>query len=220
RVLEQDPRLRSKRGYRHTRSFLQVAVAQHRDIQPLAAGSNLRLLGAFTRLTRRKSERYNYCIRIKLWRRCSRRATELLSNADVLECTSAARRMNELARESLAAFHDGFAPDIFLHALGRGHPRASCFAPPRRTGDRHFHAELVADADGVFECLLPFGCHVSYPPFDNLRCLQRCVEVLIARNSHPMHPLEVQLDTFFGNVAVHPVPPNSRLGRITRILEI
>jgi hypothetical protein len=45
------------------------------------------------------------------------------------------------------------------------------------------------------------------------------VEILEAAEADAVHPFEVELDAFFGDVAVHPVPPNSRLGRIGRTLE-
>src|SRR5680860_700368 len=36
----------------------------------------------------------------------------------------------------------------------------------------------------------------------------------------PFHPLQIFLDALFGNVAVHPMPPNPWFGLIGRVLEL
>src|ERR1035438_1666463 len=46
-----------------------------------------------------------------------------------------------------------------------------------------------------------------------------CVEVLEAADAHPLHPFQVELDAFLGDVAVHPVPPDARFGALGWVLE-
>ena len=55
----------------------------------------------------------------------------LVVHAFTLKCSRLRRRVRERTGEGLAAFDEGFAPHILLHALGAGHPRATGFAPPR-----------------------------------------------------------------------------------------
>ena len=78
-------------------------------------------------------------------------------------------------------------------------------------------ASVVAYLKGV----LPLRRHVRQALVDHLRRRQRRIEVLEAANAHPVHPLQVQLDAFLGDVAVHPVPPYARpraLGRVEKTL--
>ena len=45
------------------------------------------------------------------------------------------------------------------------------------------------------------------------------VEILVAPQTHPVHPLQVKLDAFLAGVAVHPMPPHARTRALRRILE-
>src|ERR1700682_90034 len=121
--------------------------------------------------------------------------------------------------EHLAALDESLAPDQLFHRLRRLHPRSTGFAPTWRAGNRFFKAELIGERRGVEECFLPFGGHVNQTRFHELRRVKRRVEVLKTPNTHTVHPFQVQLDTRFGNVAVHPVPPDARLSGCGRILE-
>jgi hypothetical protein len=52
-----------------------------------------------------------------------------------------------------------------------------------------------------------------------LRCAQGGIEILEAADSHALHPFQVGLDSFFGDIAVHPVPPDARFCAVRRIPE-
>src|SRR5450755_155390 len=119
--------------------------------------------------------------------------------------------MSQLTVEASSAVQDGLGPDVLLHSLSRWYPRPTRFTPAWRTRNRHFHSELVANADGVLECIFPFRGHVHQALINNLWCLQGRIEVLEPRNPRPMHPLEVEFDAFFRDVPIHPVPPDARL---------
>ena len=61
----------------------------------------------------------------------------------------------------------------------------------------------------IFECVLPLRRHVREALVDDLRGHQRGVEFW--KPPRPTrHPLQVELDAFLGDVAVHPVPPHAR----------
>jgi hypothetical protein len=78
---------------------------------------------------------------------------------------------------------------------------------------------LIAESDRVSERVLPFGRHVHQSLLDNLRSLQRRVEILESRNPCPMHPLEIEFDAFFRDVPIHPVPPDAGPRRTGRVFE-
>jgi hypothetical protein len=46
------------------------------------------------------------------------------------------------------------------------------------------------------------------------------IEVLKSTQSNPVHPLQIELDALLADVAIHPVPPDSRLRRIRRLPEV
>src|SRR5581483_6403297 len=117
--------------------------------------------------------------------------------------------MSELSRERLSTVDDGFAPDIFLHTVGRGHQGATNFAPTGRAGNRHLHPELVPELNGVFERVLPFWRHVRETSIHYFRSVEGRIEILETGNADAVHPFEIELDAFFGDVAVHPVPPDT-----------
>src|ERR1700756_3141021 len=118
--------------------------------------------------------------------------------------------MRQDSREWLATFHIRLAPDILLHSFRARHPRTTGLAPSWRTCNSFFHPELVGEGGGVLECVFPFGSHVDQSLIDDLRCLQCCIEVLKSAQADTMHPLQIQLDSFLRDVAVHPVPPDPR----------
>src|ERR1022692_1408633 len=64
-----------------------------------------------------------------------------------------------------------------------------------------------------------FRSHVDQAMVHNLRRGERRVEILEPADAHALHPLEVGLNALFGDVAVHPMPPDPRFGAIRRILK-
>jgi hypothetical protein len=49
--------------------------------------------------------------------------------------------------------------------------------------------------------------------------VERGVEVLESGYTDAMHPFEIELDSFFADVAIHPVPPDQRTGALWRVNE-
>ena len=107
-----------------------------------------------------------------------------------------------------------FMPSIRLD------PGAAGFAPARRAGDGFFEAELIGEFRGVEKGVFPFGSHVDETLVDDLRSVEGRVEILEAADADSMHPFEIELDAFLGDVAVHPVPPDARLRGGRRTLKI
>ena len=140
-------------------------------------------------------------------------------NSQVLKCSGLRGRMLENSRERLAALDNRLAPHILLHAFRCRHPRPAALAPARRSGNRHLHSVLLAQRDRVFESVFPLRRHIRQAMRHHLRRLQCGVEILKARQSHAVHPVQVQLDAFLGDVAVHPVPPHAWAGALRRILK-
>src|SRR5881275_447474 len=112
----------------------------------------------------------------------------------------------------VTAFNPLLAPNDFLHALVRLDPGATGLAPARRTCDGFFEAKLVGKRGGIFEGLLPFWRHVHQALVYELRRMQGGIEVLEPANSDTFHPLEIQPDPLFRDVAIHPVPPDAGFG--------
>ena len=137
--------------------------------------------------------------------------TSLNSSRDthVLEGTRFGRRMGKRPCEPLPAVDDRLAPNVLLHGMGWRYPGSTAFAPPGRTGNCHFHSKLITEIDSVFECGFPIRRHIHEPLFDNLWRPKRRIKVLKPCNSDPVHPLEIQLDAFLGDIPIHPVPPNA-----------
>src|SRR6185369_1519551 len=129
------------------------------------------------------------------------------------------RRMGKLAHKSFSTLDDSFAPDILLHSMGSRHPWTTRLTPTGRAGYRHFHSQLIALLDGVTKSIFPLGSHLCQTLVNDLRRLQGRIEVLETGNSHSVHPLKIELDAFLGNVAIHPMPPDSRFGGVRRVLK-
>src|SRR5580704_986756 len=127
--------------------------------------------------------------------------------------------MNQRSSEGLSAFHRRFAPHILLHRFRGGNPGSARLAPTRRACNRFLEAELIGQGCGVLEGLLPLGSHVGETLLYYLRSRQCRVEVLEATQSRSVHPLEIELDAFLGDVPVHPVPPDTRARRFWRIFK-
>ena len=127
--------------------------------------------------------------------------------------------MGERSGEGLAAFNERLAPHIFLHGLFCRDPGAARFAPTGRAGDCFFKAELISQCGRVLEGFLPLRRHVDEAFLDHLRSEQGSVEVLKAAQTCAMHPFLVELDSIFGDVAVHPVPPHAGACAGGRIFE-
>src|SRR4051812_18214110 len=111
-----------------------------------------------------------------------RRWPELFANTKILKGPSGTWRMSKFADEWSAAVHHGLGPHVLLHSLCWCHPWSTRFAPARGTCDRHLHPELIPESNRVSERVLPFRRHVSQPLLNDLRCLQRCIEILESHN--------------------------------------
>ncbi len=111
-----------------------------------------------------------------------------------------------------SALDTSLAPHDLLHGLGRRHPRPARFAPARRAGDRHLESKLIGERRRVREGFLPLGRHVDEALVHDLIREERRVEVLEAADPDSLHPLQIELDPLLRDVAVHPVPPDSRPG--------
>ena len=81
---------------------------------------------------------------------------------------------------------------------------------------RELHSEAVRCADGEVRQIIPFIGSVVYRSSGHLTY----VEALDASDSGGGHRFEVGLDSGFGDVTVHPMPPGVWLGRYRWILEI
>src|SRR6185295_13316903 len=144
---------------------------------------------------------------------------ERVTYAHVLKSSRVRRRMSQLSSEGLAAFYQSLAPHILLHSLRTRDPWSAGLAPTWRTRDRHFHSQLIGERGRVLESIFPLRRHVSQAVIHDLRSSKRGIEVLESCDPYAMHPLQIQLDAFLADVAIHPVPPHPRLRRIGRLLE-
>src|SRR5207237_683095 len=75
------------------------------------------------------------------------------------------------------------------------------------------HENNIAD----FACSVIILCEILSLYYARLS--KRGVEILEAADADALHPLEVELDAFLGYVTVHPMPPNTRFGRVRRVSE-
>ncbi len=73
--------------------------------------------------------------------------------------------------------------------------------------------------DGMAERILPAIGHIDQPFRHDLRRLEAGVEILDPANPDPRHPFEILVDPVLGDIAVHPVPPDTRPRRLRRIAE-
>jgi len=62
--------------------------------------------------------------------------------------------------------------------------------------------------DGVLECLFPLGRHVCQALVDN-RGVCRAASKFWLAPFHPMHPLEIELMAFLGNISHSSSPPDT-----------
>ena len=141
------------------------------------------------------------------------------AGGDVLIRAGRRGRLGQHAAPRPAAFDARLAPDVLLHRLGRGDPRAAALAPAGRAGDGHLQAEPVGQSGRELERILPGRGHVDEALGDDLGRVEPGVEVLEAGDAGARHPFEVGFDAFLGDVAAHPVPPDARLGARGRRLE-
>ena len=103
--------------------------------------------------------------------------------------------------------------------MGGLHPRAAGLAPTWRARDGFFQPELVGKVGRVLKRVFPFRSHVNETLVHQSWCVQRGIKILKTSDSHALHPFEVELDTFLGDVPVHPVPPDAGLSAIRRVQE-
>jgi hypothetical protein len=125
----------------------------------------------------------------------------------------------EDAGEGLSALKDRLAPDVLLHRFGSGDPWSSTLAPAGRARDGFFHPELIGQRRGVLEGVLPLSRHVGDAMVDDLRRGERGVEILEPGDADAVHPFEVELDSLFADVAIHPVPPDQWAGALRWVNE-
>ena len=90
---------------------------------------------------------------------------------------------------------------------------------PGGAGDGEFQAQLGGGFYGQLDGPAPIRGHVGDAGLDARGCMEGGVEELYAAEAYAVHPLEVGTDAFFGDVAVHPVPPDVRTGGRRRIFE-
>jgi hypothetical protein len=137
----------------------------------------------------------------------------------VLERAGHRRRRGERAGEALAAGDQRLAPHQLLEPVLWRHPRPARLAPAGRSCDRHLQTKLVGKPRGVVEHLLPLRRHVNDPVINDLRRHQAGVEIGETADAGALHPFQILADAFLRDVAVHPVPPDTRAGALRRFLE-
>src|SRR6185437_6120654 len=64
-----------------------------------------------------------------------------------------------------------------------------------------------------------FGRQIDKALLNDLRSLQCSVEGLEAPQANPMHPFQIKLNAFLSDVAVHPMPPDTRPGTFRGMLK-
>ena len=69
---------------------------------------------------------------------------------------------------------------------------------------------MIGQDGCVLEGILPLWRHICQSMIHDLGRRQGGVKILEATYTHPVHPLQVQLDAFLGDIAVHPMPPHPR----------
>src|SRR5262249_10734131 len=88
--------------------------------------------------------------------------------------------------------------------------------PTRAAEDRHLEIELLCEFRRVPHRVIPLlraevDLRLHHLP------IARChIDQLKAADTHPLHPLQVFRDAVLAHIAVGPVPPRPRLGRIGR----
>ncbi len=127
--------------------------------------------------------------------------------------------LRQRARNAAATPHGGLRPDELFHRVFGLDPGAARLAPAGGGGDGEFQALGIGGADGVGEGVFPVRRHVNKPLGHDLRRFQAGVEILDAADSHARHPIEILVDPFLCDVAVHPVPPDARPGALRWVME-
>ncbi|MDZ7783900.1 MAG: hypothetical protein U5K56_13520 [Halioglobus sp.] len=125
----------------------------------------------------------------------------------------------QFSLEQAAALHQRAGPDQLLHRLLRAHPGAAGQTPAGGGEDAEFQTEPVRVPRRRAQCLAPFGRHIVHAALLEQRRFQADVRGEQAADTRPGHPVQVRFDTLFGDVPVHPVPPDTRLRDRRRRLE-
>jgi hypothetical protein len=137
----------------------------------------------------------------------------------VLERACDTGRHRQRAGEAAAALYIGFRPDELLHRVLGLDPGAARFAPAGRGSDSEFKTLSIGGPDGVGERVLPLRRHVGQALGHDLGGEQAGVEILHAADAHARHPLEILVDPFLRDIAVHPMPPDAWPGALWRVAE-
>ena len=90
------------------------------------------------------------------------------------------------------------------------------------TQGRRFHSTLESpqcQCGRVLKRVLPVRRHEDQALLHNLRSGQSGIETLEATDADALHPFQIRLDPFLGDVAAHPVPPDSRFSSVRGIHE-
>ncbi len=142
-----------------------------------------------------------------------------IAEPGALERARHRRRRRQGTGQAGAASQVRLAPDQLLHAILRLDPGTARFAPARRGGDGEFQAFGVGGAHRMAEGVLPAIGHIGQPLRHDLRRLEIGIEILHAANADPRHPVEIVVDPLLRHIAVQPMPPDARTGRLRRIAE-
>ncbi len=202
------------------RRLFQIAIVEHGWVRSSRAGRHLGMQRFNRDIIRRPAVCDHGGVGVELRRRGRALGRgQGIANPEVLKSARVGRRMRQRPRKWFAAFDRGLAPYILLHSLRRRDPWTTGLAPSRRTRNRLFHSQLIGKRGRVFERILPLRRHVGQAMVHHLGRGQGGVEVLKPTQPHAMHPLQIELDAFLADVAIHPVPPDSRLRRIRRLPE-
>ncbi len=217
-----DPRLLTCWGNGETGRRHEVMIEEMPDIQVATAGRNLRIQLLHGHLCSRLAICDDGAVGVKVLH--SRQSgTRHLSHwvllRKVLEWARDGRRRRENTMERLTTMDEGLGPDKLLHRMRRLNPWASTLTPTRRTRNSHLESELIGLLRREEEGILPLRRHIDQALVDNLRSIQRCIEVLEPSDTYALHPVEVAIDSLFRYIAVHPVPPYAWLCRIRRRLK-
>ncbi len=145
--------------------------------------------------------------------------TQIRRCGNILKSPIHRGRMRQLAKKLFRTLDVSFAPHDLFHCLFRLDPRSRGLAPAARRGHRHLQPQPISLGCGVSKCVLPFRRHPDQSFADKLRRAEIAIEHLHSRDTNSFHPFRIGRDAFFGHVAIHPMPPDTRLCGIRRILE-
>ncbi len=157
-------------------------------------------------------------------RRClrsfAREGSHRIEYRHIEERPGGVRQRGQLAAEALAPRNRRRAPNKLLQPIFRTDPRPARFGPARRGRDTQFQPAPVGFARREAERFFPAGRHIRQAIGNNDGRLQIYIEILKTADTDLVHPVEIGLDTFNGDISVHPVPPHARPSGIGRILEL